>query len=143
MPRKRYTEAHEGSHFILHREYFSNSTICAAARQDKNFKGYIACRSVGVCNQKPDSDAQWMEWQADALAAALLMPKNIFYSYARWVINKQSASVGYLIDNGGANSKKYYEVISEIAEKFRVSCKAAEIRMTHLGLIKQIALYKI
>jgi Zn-dependent peptidase ImmA (M78 family) len=133
--RRRYTEAHEGAHFILHGEYFECASA-AVAQRGENHLNYIACRRMEIYNASPKNDTEWMEWQADSLAASLLMPKNIFYSFARNVIKENGISRGYLITSSYANKRQAFEIITKIAEQFNVSYRAAQIRMLHLGLIK-------
>ncbi len=77
--RRRYTQAHELSHWICHRSYHSPDNRCYEFRKNS----FIACRTENIesyrrndFSQRTDSD--WEEWQADSLAAALLMPKVTF-----------------------------------------------------------------
>ena len=136
-PRRRYTEAHEGAHFILHKEYYNNSAAKTANRS--NVFDYIACRKMEIYKNSPKNDREWIEWQADALAAALLMPRDIFYSYAKSVIRQNGVSKGYLISGPYANKGQAIDIITEVAEKFYVSYRAAQIRMLHLGLIQDLS----
>ena len=123
--RRRYTEMHEVSHWLLHQPYF--------ARSDSS---YIACRSVERYKMPRKTEHDWLEWQADTLAAALLMPRDVFYDYARTAIRNAGARQGYLCEGNAADRKIYHQVIQDISSRFRVSKKAAQIRMIHLGLIK-------
>lgn len=133
-PRRRYTETHEGSHFILHGEYYKQSSGTVAKRS-KNLLDCIACRKVEVYKQKLQDDLDWMEWQADSLAASLLMPRDVFRSFARKVIRGYGISRGYIVNNSNVDKAKVGDIISQIAEVFNVSYRAAQIRMLHLGLI--------
>lgn len=133
-PRRRYTEMHEGSHFILHKEYFEYMN-----KQIANQSKLIACRRMELYNDKPKTDADWREWQADCLAAALLMPQDVFYDYARSVIRSFGISRGYLVSSSGTSKRQAYEIISKVAERFYVSYRAAQIRMIKLGLIRENA----
>lgn len=49
--RRRYTETHEGAHFILHGEYFKTAANSAANRKN-NSREFIACRKVELYGQK-------------------------------------------------------------------------------------------
>lgn len=135
IPRRRYTEAHEGAHFILHSDYY-NQAKTTIAKRSNNHLDYIACRQVEIYKGPPKGDAEWMEWQADSLAASLLMPKDVFYKFAKNVIRENGVSRGYLINSPYANQRQAFEIITKIAEQFNVSYRAAQIRMLHLGLIK-------
>ncbi len=133
-PRRRYTEAHEGAHFILHREYY-NQTDNITANRTNNPLNYIACRKVEIYGKSLRNEFAWMEWQADCLAASLLMPKNIFCDYAKKVIRENGVRRGYLINGTYTNRRQAFEIITEVAEQFNVSYRAAQIRMLTLGLI--------
>lgn len=132
--RRRYTETHEGAHFILHGEYFKTAANSAANRKN-NSREFIACRKVELYGQKTNNDSDWMEWQADSLAAALLMPGNVFCSFARSVMRKYGITGRHIVNNFYVNKGKVRDIISDIARAFNVSYRAAQIRMLHLGLI--------
>ncbi len=136
ISRRRYTEAHEGAHFILHTEYYNESLKSTVNRENKQFN-YIACRKMEIYKRLSKNDADWMEWQADTLAAALLMPRDVFRSFAKSVIRQNGVSSGYLISSPYANKRQAFDIITEIAQKFNVSYRAAQIRMLHLGLIRK------
>lgn len=74
--------------------------------------------------------------EADSLAAALLMPRDVFYSLARSEIRKAGVPCGYLVKGQQRDKRVFYEIVGEIADRFCVSHKATQIRMAHLGLIK-------
>lgn len=133
LGRKRYTKAHEGAHWILHRPYFekkekSNGTgIC---------QGFVACRSIERYTPQKKKNKDWLEWQADSLAAALLMPSEIFFEYARNLMRRAGAFQGHLEGDNLRDKRIFYEVAPYLCQHFSVSMRAAQIRMIHLGLIK-------
>ena len=135
-PRRRYTEMHEGSHFILHKDYYK-----CLDRKSTNRHKLIACRRMELLNDNPKTTEDWAEWQADYLAAALLMPQEVFYDYARSIIKSLGVSRGYLTVSSNANKRQAFEIISKVAERFYVSYRAAQIRMIKLGLIRDNAYY--
>ena len=135
LPRQHYTEAHEAAHFILHRDYYKIALATFANRTANTFQ-FIACREIGKPIASPKNDHQWLEWQADHLAAALLMPKEIFQNFARSVMQNKGISAGYIAD-GYTSRRQIEEVTSAVAERFFVSRQAAQIRMSHLGLIQK------
>lgn len=131
LGRKRYTEAHEASHWLLHGDYFKKS----------DSGQLIACRSVERyrwAKQRTEND--WLEWQADTLAAELLMPRQPFREYARHALEYAGAQRGYLIEGNSLDRRIFNTAIDLITKQFRVSRRAAEIRMIHLGLIKRISI---
>lgn len=128
IPRKRFTEAHEVSHWILHRPYFDHLT------QDNNPR-MIACRAVGCNNTARKNNSNWLEWQADTLAAALLMPQNVFLATVRQAVRDAGLLRSYIIEE--RDHDVFYRIIQPISKQFAVSQSAAEIRMRQLGLIQK------
>ena len=94
-----------------------------------------------LLNDNPKTPADWVEWQADYLAAALLMPRDVFYDYARSIIRTFGVPRGYLTVSSGTDKRQAFEIISKIAERFYVSYRAAQIRMIKLGLIRENPYY--
>ena len=79
--RRRFTLAHECSHWICHRTYHSPSKRIYEFR--RNGPGsVIACRAENIEGNRPPGsykdENDWEEWQADSLAAAILMPRRTF-----------------------------------------------------------------
>lgn len=127
--RRRYTEVHECSHWILHRPYYDSLPRVGDSR-------FVACRTVENYGQRARTDAEWREWQADRLAAAMLMPRDVFYDFARDELKKAGASRGYLVEGQSRDRQIFNDTITPIADRFRVSKRAAQIRMVHLNLIQ-------
>ena len=127
--RRKFTVAHEGAHWILHRSFHSPTNQRYAFRTGQP---YIACRATEIeqGHRPRKTDADWMEWQADTLAAALLMPNAPFRTLADRLIQKGRRRV--LIDSV---DPEYMEIIEEIADKFEVSKTAAEIRLKQFDYI--------
>lgn len=134
-PRRRYTEIHEGSHFILHKDYYK--CLDKSTSQHK----LIACRKMELLNDNPKTAADWVEWQADYMAAALLMPRYVFHDYASSIIRSFGVSCGYISVSSNTDKRQAFEIISKISEKFYVSYRAAQIRMIKLGLIRENPYY--
>ena len=128
-PRRRYTEVHECSHWLLHRPYYKK-----LSQSDKSC--FVACRTVETYKQKTRTDADWREWQADRLAAAMLMPRDVFYDYAKAELKKAGASRGYLVEGQSRDRQIFDEAIVPITRRFSVSKRAAQIRMIRLNLIQ-------
>ncbi len=105
--RKRFTIAHELGHFELHRNQ-SNLFV------DKNFKLY---RSQASANT---TLSQKMEKEANAFAAALLMPEQL--------VKKEVDQIE--IDLGNE------EAIKKLSKIFDVSTTAMYFRITNLGFME-------
>lgn len=77
-----------------------------------------------------------MEWQADNLAAAILMPAEMFKQKAEEL--KDQYQVGHRINDfmwQGYSSEIIKDIIiGELANTFQVSKQAADIRVNTLGI---------
>lgn len=124
IPRCRYTKMHEASHWILHQD-----------------AGVTACKKIERYQAKNRTSHDWMEWQADVLAAAMLMPREVFTDYVRRAIRKEGGISGYLREGNQADRRRFYEIIGDVASTFQVSHRAAQIRMIQLGLIRKATVY--
>ena len=134
IPRRRFTIAHEVSHWILHRSYHSPINQQYEFRRND---GYFKSKSSDIERKfkKLETDLDREEWQANSLAAAILMPKFAFLECSYKEIRKQyGVEHNYLYE--GENPEAYESVISNIAEIFNVSKQATEIRLEQLNLIK-------
>lgn len=137
LPRMRYTKAHEMSHWICHRSYHSTNKQVYDCRTSK--PSYIACRTESVehysssRNRVLRTDSDWEEWQADRLAASLLMPRDIFIETAKRAFRHQEIRCGYLLK--GQNISNSINAVEEIADTFRVSKKATQIRLKQVNLL--------
>ena len=143
LARTRFTMAHEMSHWICHRSLHSSDKRAYECRKTP----FIACRDISI--EGPQSPAQgrkrlytvqdWEEWQANRLAASLLMPKNTFTQMALQVME------GYGIEGGKLDLHLLHhfvvakQVVSALAHFFQVSRKATKIRMRQLGLLVEMA----
>lgn len=135
ITRWRFTVAHELAHWILHRAYHCGD------KRVYNFRvqgySYIACRTdkseLGKKNPRvAKTDDEWAEWQADNLAAALLMPKTTFIYAARQILCKYGFEELLLIS--GKDVNKGMQVVRELADIFQVSMRAVRIRMRTFGM---------
>lgn len=119
--RKNFTIAHEIAHQILNRKYpekygAQNRTFCDYRR-----------------SAKPKKEIEdWNEWQADALAAALLLPLEVL---------QDSMFVFGLGERMKLLSRKYsstrFELFCEMADYLRVSRTALSYRMEQLELLEK------
>jgi Zn-dependent peptidase ImmA (M78 family) len=136
QPRRRFTLAHEVSHWILHRSYHSPTNQQYRFRAVKN--NYVACRESTIESflDERNTETDWEEWQANALAAAILMPLASFHHKTSQVIREHTGS-SYLLDTH--SSRDFYRILSQISDTFAVSKSAAKIRMKQLGFIKDIS----
>lgn len=141
LSRYRFTVAHELAHWILHRNYHCKDDRVYEFR--KEGYSYIACRTdkteLGKKNPKEaKTDYEWAEWQADNLAAALLMPKEPFISAARDALLRHGFKDLQLIS--GERVDEGMKVVKELADIFQVSMRAVRIRMRNFYMYSGDAL---
>ena len=117
--RKNFTIAHELAHQLLNR-YFPGAY---------SSKGQHYCFNRKVVKQ---GVSNWNEWQADTLAAALLLPKEAI---------EEAMFIFGLGPKIKVLSKKYseykYDRFCEMAEFLGVSKTTLAYRMEHLGLLER------
>lgn len=134
LPRRRFTIAHEVSHWILHRSYHSPTNQEYELRKPD---AYFPSMSSNVERRykilETESDRE--EWQANSLAAAILMPKFAFLDYTYREIHRQYG-VGIDTICEVEDPERYRSAINNIAEVFNVSIQATEIRLNQLNIIK-------
>lgn len=136
--RRRFTIAHELAHWIIHRQMYYQDGPCLNLRQAKQF---IACREIGIYQKAGNrlwGTIDWMEWQADHLAASMLMPASIFYSAAQEIMERHHAG-SYLLDEIG--NKITNKVISELCDLFDVSKTSVRIRLRGRHLLRSVDIY--
>ena len=123
--RERFTVAHECSHQILHRYRYKNVTDPTSA--------VLVCsqRSIEKLSDCKERDTTWwLEWEANRLAAELLMPmtvvKKLFYSQC----SSSEPESGKVTLNAKVDA-----VIVEMAKIFQVSYTAMKVRLITLGYL--------
>ena len=127
--RYRFTMGHEAAHDIFHSGYYGYD-----ANQTNLFEGestpMVQCRidSSKLCNKLKTewSDSDWMEWQANRLSSAILMPAGMVRQLIASHPEERSAF------------RAAYWVMS-VFHTFNVSIQAAEIRLRDLGLISDFS----
>lgn len=143
LRRGRFTITHEISHWLIHRQVYlvDKNQLSLFDFMENQKQPVVKCRTSDIESTKRKklvTDDDWMEWQADSMASALLMPKSIFVKITR----DKFISVGM--------EKCYYELGSdfekdlwadllpyELADIFDVSVTAAKIRLKNLGFIRE------
>ena len=118
--RARFTIAHECAHWLLHRPAIRTKSI--------------VCRTVGRSAVK-----DWPEWQADALASALLMPAVAVQAYMKHYISENRQSMIAMYDMYGERYAiaKRDQIIRIVSYVFDVSKQAAESRLIRLRFLQK------
>ncbi len=143
--RYHFTLAHEVGHWRLHRQHYLKNLAERLLFDDGTPKPDVVCRSSE--RKKP------VEWQADAFAANLLMPRKLVL--AQWTVfragDDRPVEIGEL-HTAQSGSPLFYrghlaltederdnavkeEFCRPLAETFQVSAEAMKIRLEGLGLI--------
>lgn len=132
ISKSRFTLMHESAHQILHSQYFrnlakspGNHSIAYSTQKDLSNAQTETAPSVAW------TDTEWIEWQANYLASALLMPKRRvltalkeynFYEYYRARVNQKVYE-----------PTAYRLLVRDLARAFRVSDTTAKIRLESIG----------
>lgn len=120
---KNFTIAHECAHHIIHR-----------IENDENI-GNLSKSFYGQFHEMPRpsvSIVRWIEWQANALASVLLMPKSIIHK-AMQLYEHPEKFISYTYDKITERDSAYIE---RIAKMLGVSYTALKIRLYQLNLIE-------
>ncbi len=125
--RYRFTMGHESGHDIFHSRYFGYDPH-QFSFFDRSETPMIQCRTdIQSENRKPVeqwTDKDRMEWQANRLSSALLMPKSMVLK---------------LITNLPSMGKLFRDAtyIMKVSNTFNVSSEAAKYRLLELGIIQR------
>ncbi len=119
--RERFTLGHEAAHGLIHAEYYRRKAEFAGFCDNSGGIYSKSCApdlsGVDASGKRLQGEA-WLEWQANYLAAVLLMPKaaikNIDFK---------------------CNGRWHLELISMMVEAFNVSEQAARVRLASLGYL--------
>ncbi|HAL74161.1 MAG TPA: hypothetical protein DCM45_03590 [Clostridiales bacterium] len=117
--RGRFTIAHECAHWLLHRPSYQGQSII--------------CRKTGTTDH-----IDWLEWQADNFASALLMPAVAVHAFMKNYVSehRESMKMKYQLLGEYYARAKREQIIRIAAITFGVSILAAEIRLLKLKYLK-------
>lgn len=129
--RERFTLAHELSHHLLGHASYMVQEYCD--EED---------HALSRVELYSNTDILRMEYQANYLAACLLMPKTQFTEDFRRVAEALDiANKGFgalFVDNQVCNIQSYMQLTNLIMQKYGVSRQAASIRLDSLGFLRDI-----
>lgn len=142
--RYHFTLAHEVGHWRLHRQHFITNPAERRLFDDGSRKPDVVCRSSE--RKRP------VEWQADAFAALLMMPRKMVF--AAWShfrggddrpmevaeLNTQSSETRFYHGRlATTEEERRYALVEHfcrpLAEQFQVSAEAMRIRLENLELV--------
>lgn len=130
-----FTLAHEFGHLALHR----NIKLVYEIDDEKSTSDTLALK------EKCRTDSDWMEWQANRYAAALLLPKTML---EQKLINVQRemgiSKVGHIVVNEHPSSYAEYSLIlSILSGYFKASITAVRIRLQNLQMVTDYRVRKV
>ena len=98
--------------------------------------GYLSCgeSSIEVRNKILSKELDKEESQANSLAAAILMPKIAFLTYAYEQLRIYFGK-GVTLFTSEEDPQRYREALGSIASAFNVSMQATEIRLDQFDLL--------
>lgn len=133
-PRFRFTLAHELGHLALH-----GKLDLPADQLDSPENGIEDARQHFFFGRKrPLTQRDWLEWQANAFAAALLVPR----ATVRMAIAAKQKEIGVtrnrgtiFVDEQWQNRSEYGAVMSHIQSVYQTSRTMMRVRLNTLGLL--------
>jgi len=127
--RDRFTLAHELAHHLLDHGRYLVREFC-----DSN--DFVLRRSVAI----DENDVARMEFQANFLAASLLMPRAyVIKDFQRLVVELEIANKGFgplYVDDQACNLQNLDAVTNSLMQKYGVSRTAVKIRLESMGLLR-------
>jgi Zn-dependent peptidase ImmA (M78 family) len=144
--RYRFTCGHEGGHWIFHREMFRYQKKvdifnCEEVRTAKHLN---TKNENDFKIKRFQTDEEWMEWQADYAAACILMPKKTFIMAAHKIFKEAGIKDEYVVLDEDYDVDLFSQYVNKkMASIFKVSIKAASIRLKELNLIKYMKILTI
>jgi Zn-dependent peptidase ImmA (M78 family) len=135
--RLRFTLAHEGSHWLLHRKAFEENNPFKSVGVSENQQ--LAAKKGRVDysrSLKDKTDCDTIERQADFLAAAILMPRPALREEFRDFFRIYGEKPRQLARLSGKQDEFYSELLPlYVSKTFNVSYNAARIRLEKLKAI--------
>jgi hypothetical protein len=131
---KHNTMAHEAYHWYKHRVYATVKNINTKA-QTVAHRCPTAPRGNKISNTQP-TDEEWMEWQANAVAPRILMPRAQTEIKVKQLLKEH----GY-IERTPDSLQIIQDVIDELSEYYQVSKQAAKIRLINFGYHEAAEVY--
>lgn len=124
----RFTLAHELGHFYLGHDRYLQRELLHAQDLDSQ-----------LTTRMPSGEVERLEWQANAFAAYLLMPKQAFLerlAHLAVIHNIRNRGHGFLyLDTQPVNYQLVQYVIDDLSEHFNLSRTAVRLRLISLGLL--------
>lgn len=127
--RYRFTMGHEAAHDIFHSghyKYDPNQTAIFGVESSPMVQCRVDHSKISSKRKTLWTDNDWMEWQANRLSSALLMPASMVKQRITEHLDEPSAL-------------QAARCVMDIFHTFNVSIQAAEIRLRGLGILDGIS----
>jgi len=130
-PRFRWTLSHEIGHLVLHRK-LNPMLITTVTPQ------FVDTREqLHFIRTSKRSELEWIEWQANQFASALLLPRPIIHTALVTIQNqleiRRPGSI--YLDDQRHNLRDYVTILRLLAERMNVSRTMLRIRLLNLGIL--------
>lgn len=126
--RYRFTMGHEAAHGFLHKAYFYNRMYALGSDDEPMIQCRMDGRKAGRKPRGTWDDHDWMEWQANAMSSAILMPA----SMVRVVV---ANAIVPCVETAVEAARAYCRAIA-VSNTFNVSFEAASYRLKDSGLVR-------
>lgn len=120
--RRRMTIAHELGHVVLHQPLYRGNAAQLSLLGDSQKVPAYCHNAMAV------AAVDWVEWQANFFAGALLAPKRLILGVVQQLFG------GERCPTDGTNDA--IRAIVEVAERFDISRDAARVRLAQVGVVK-------
>lgn len=122
----RFTFAHEVGHALLHRRFCEKPDNMKAYAEQGSIKAIQDTqeRFRRTDTNRLQTERDWLEWQANAFASAVLMPETLFRRVGELVLGDKAHDLQLL-----------NELLVTVSDTFRVSLTASWFRLKELGYI--------
>lgn len=138
LSRPRFTLMHECAHQMLHSEYYRKVAVSG----EKAAVAYSVQRSNDSfdAEREPWADRDWIEWQANYLVGALLIPRSRLTAIIKGspAMDDYRTSVAYRHSEDDA----FKALLEKLAWMFQTSTRTAELRLQHIGFKRLADLYE-
>ena len=130
--RLRTTLAHELGHVILHNPLWQIEFSKLQLPFNTNEQRVQICKrkTLFLKNEPNYEHYDWIEWQANYFASALLMPKKAVYKIYRKFTNERKILSSISDESSDAN-----DLINIISQEFQVSNEAVKVRLKQMKIL--------
>jgi hypothetical protein len=120
--RRRMTIAHELGHVVLHQPLYRGNLLQLSLLGDSQKVPAYCIKAMAI------AAVDWVEWQANFFAGALLAPKRLILGVVRDLFGDERCPIDGTSDASRA--------IVAVADRFDISRDAARVRLAQVGVVR-------